>query len=137
MDSRSSENIKIKHEMYHENIRNVKSLKQKKEEEMTKRRTHYIKRNKWKNMNTWSPAKIDGYKTTELSFWKQGRGCNISSDWMWPKSVEEILHKDSPISVFLLITFTVSFDMITSWNPALIWPPVRYSNCFPACHYYL
>ena len=30
MDSRSSENIKIKHEMYHEIIRNVKSLKQKK-----------------------------------------------------------------------------------------------------------
>ena len=32
MDSRSSENIKIKHEMYHENLRNVESLKQKKEE---------------------------------------------------------------------------------------------------------
>ena len=32
MDSRSSENIKIKHEIYDENIRNVESLKQKKEE---------------------------------------------------------------------------------------------------------
>ena len=42
MDSRSSENIKIKHEMYHEIIRNVKSLKQRKEEQMTKRRTNYI-----------------------------------------------------------------------------------------------
>ena len=44
MDSRSSENIKIKHEMYHENLRNVESLKQKKEEQMTKRRTNYIKK---------------------------------------------------------------------------------------------
>ena len=52
MDCRSSENIKIKHEMYHENIRNVESLKQKKEEQMPKRRTHSIKKKKKKKINT-------------------------------------------------------------------------------------
>ena len=44
MDSRSSEDIKIKHEMYNENIWNVETLKQKKEEQMTIRRTNYIKK---------------------------------------------------------------------------------------------
>ena len=90
---------------------------------------------------TWFLAVIGRYFCRERSFLNFPKGSKITSCLIWENKVDEILHnlclscpRDLFSSNFLSTIFLTSSVYTTSWKPAKHSPPVRYSNCFPACN---
>lgn len=94
-----------------------------------------LKDNTFYCIHTWSPASKGGYCRKVSAFLKCSSGISNSSDWMWPKKVEDILQRDFPAALLAAIARIVADEITTSWKPATTCPPVKYSNCLPA--YYL